>query len=145
MKPITHVLVSTDFSAASRAAIEAAATIAKSFGAKLTLLHAVESQYAAYAGMPFMPVVNLAAEVEEAAQAGLERDAAALGVDVKVASVLRRGSAWQQIIEGAKECGADLIVMGTHGHTGLARALIGSTAEKVVRMSTVPVLTVHAP
>lgn len=145
MKPFTHVLVPTDFSAPSRVAVAAAAAVAKSFGAKLTLLHVVEPQYAAYAGMPFMPVVDLVSETEQAAWAGLKAQADDLPEDVSVASVVRRGAAWSEILEGANECGADLIVMGTHGHTGLARALIGSTAEKVVRMSTLPVLTVHAP
>jgi nucleotide-binding universal stress UspA family protein len=58
--------------------------------------------------------------------------------------MLRSGPPWQQTLEVAKEVGADLIVMGTHGRHGLALAFMGSVAEKVVRMSPIPVLTLRA-
>ncbi len=51
---------------------------------------------------------------------------------------------WEEVLNAAKELNADLIVMGTHGRRGLERALLGSVAEKVVRMARIPVLTVHA-
>jgi nucleotide-binding universal stress UspA family protein len=55
----------------------------------------------------------------------------------------KRGAAWRQILLASEETGADLVVMGTHGRQGLSHALIGSVAEKVVRLSPVPVLTVR--
>ena len=63
--------------------------------------------------------------------------------DTKVRTLLRDGEAHEQVLACAKEVGADLVVMGTHGHTGLKHAFLGSTAEKVVRLSECPVLTVR--
>jgi nucleotide-binding universal stress UspA family protein len=62
---------------------------------------------------------------------------------VAVEWVLRRGAAWSEINAAVKDTGADLVVMGTHGRRGVARALLGSVAEKVVRSASCPVLTVH--
>ena len=62
---------------------------------------------------------------------------------VPISGQLRRGVPWECVLETAKETKADLIVMGTHGRKGLARALMGSVAEKVVRLSPIPVLTVR--
>ncbi len=59
--------------------------------------------------------------------------------------LLASGPPWEQILQVAKERGADLIVMGTHGRRGLSHALLGSVAEKVVRISPIPVLTVGTP
>ena len=142
MTPFRHILAPTDFSAASHRALAAAVMMAHRFGAKLTLLHVVEPQFAAYAGAPFMPIVSLASEQEEAARVALARAVKQLEGE-PAESDLRHGSAWREILESAKDKEADLIVMSTHGHTGLARALMGSTAEKVVRMSAIPVLTLH--
>lgn len=58
-------------------------------------------------------------------------------------SVLRRGRPWEEILAAAADVEADLIVIGTHGRRGLSRALLGSVAEKVVRVSPVPVMTVR--
>ena len=63
---------------------------------------------------------------------------------VAAANLLRAGVPWEEVIGAASQVKADLIIMGTHGRRGLDRALLGSVAEKVVRMSTIPVLTVHA-
>ena len=64
---------------------------------------------------------------------------------VVIGVVVRRGDAHEVTLECAKEEAADMIVMGTHGHTGITHALLGSTAEKVVRLATMPVLTVRTP
>jgi nucleotide-binding universal stress UspA family protein len=60
-------------------------------------------------------------------------------------AVLREGVAWEEVNSVAKEIDANLIVIGTHGRRGLARALLGSVAENVIRTSTVPVLVIHGP
>ena len=59
--------------------------------------------------------------------------------------VILNGAAWEEIGRLAAEEGTDLIVMGTHGRKGLPRAILGSVAERVIRTSSVPVLTVHGP
>jgi nucleotide-binding universal stress UspA family protein len=64
---------------------------------------------------------------------------------VKLTSVLREGPAADEIRSLGDELKADMIVIGTHGRRGLARALLGSTAENVVRTSTIPILTIHGP
>ncbi len=64
---------------------------------------------------------------------------------VRVTGVLREGVAWEEINHVADEIDADVIVIGTHGRKGLARALLGSVAENVVRTSRHPVLTIHGP
>ncbi len=61
----------------------------------------------------------------------------------RASGIVRCGAAWEQILDVARERGADLIVVGSHGRTGVPRALIGSVAEKVARLAQVPVLTVH--
>jgi nucleotide-binding universal stress UspA family protein len=60
-------------------------------------------------------------------------------------AIFKKGVSWQQILAASEETGSDLIVMGTHGRQGLSHALIGSVAEKVVRLAHVPVLTVRQP
>lgn len=144
MKPFRRLLVPTDFSAPARAAREMALTMAQHFEAEVVLLHVVEPQFVAYAGMPFMPIVDLASEVEQAARVALRNEEAALEhARVIVRSTLRHGAAWREILAEASASDVGLIVMSTHGHTGLAHALMGSTAEKIVRMAPIPVLTVH--
>jgi nucleotide-binding universal stress UspA family protein len=87
--------------------------------------------------------------VEDEAQAAMNNEAARLrdkGAEVKtvlVSTVLKSGRAWEQILDTAEKVDAGLIVIGTHGRRGLPRALLGSVAERVVRLSPVPVLTVH--
>ncbi len=143
MKPPTRILVPTDFSEASQRAAEAAVMMADRFGAELQLLHVIEPQVMSYAGVPFAPVVNFVAEAEQAARQAMTNEEERLRQRVTVHSSVRMGTAWSEILDEAKERGCDLIVMSTHGHRGLTRALIGSTAEKVVRISSVPVLTLH--
>jgi nucleotide-binding universal stress UspA family protein len=82
--------------------------------------------------------------MEDSAQSALNNEAARLqGKGVEVTTVLRMGSPWEQVLDVAGKLEVGLIVMGTHGRRGLPRALLGSVAEKVVRLSPVPVLTVH--
>lgn len=145
MQPFSHILVATDFSPSSRSALEAGVFLAKQFGARVTLVHVVEPQFLAYAGTPFLPMVDFASEAERGARALLRASEEELAKQVELTTTVEHGSAWREILADAESSNADLIVLGTHGHTGLARALIGSTAEKVVRMATIPVLTVHAP
>jgi nucleotide-binding universal stress UspA family protein len=140
---IKHILMSTDFSAASASALELAVELARAFDAKLTLLHIWELPIYPY--MDFMLNSAVIAEVEDAATKGLARALAELQKTMPGAqSKLKTGLPWQGILEATEELGADLVVMGTHGRQGLSRMTLGSVAEKVVRQSKVPVMTAHA-
>ncbi len=141
--PIHHILVPHDFSETAGHALDLAISLAAALGARLTIVHAYEVVSYAYA-----EGLNLAAEtvseIDRLSRIGLEKLAARArerGVDVSVA--LRQGHPWRQIVEVAKESKADMIVMGTRGRTGVARMLMGSVAERVVRTAPCPVLTVH--
>jgi nucleotide-binding universal stress UspA family protein len=142
MNPYRHVLVATDFGPAAEAALDHALGIAKSFGAKITLLHCTwlpPYYYSAYAEGLAWPT----AELEGKAKDALEREVAkARTRHPNIESMLVAGDAWKEICKAAKERGADLVVVGTHGRRGLPRMVLGSVAERVVRTSDVPVLTV---
>lgn len=142
---ITRILVPVDFSAHSDRAIRYAATLAGKVGASVELLHVVEDF--AYGAFSEVYVPNLPAMVEEMindASARLARLKAGMfphGADIEIAVFAGRPAA--TIVERAEAGGFDLIVMGTHGRTGLSHMLMGSVAERVVRVSPCPVLTVR--
>jgi universal stress protein A len=137
MKPLEHVLIATDFGPASASALQAAIDLAVRFGARLTVLHAVDAPAYAY---PFpVPVA-----VSQAAQSSLDAVVVLARERVPSAqSVLREGVAAEEIALAATDLGADLIVVGSHGRYGLSRMVHGSVAEQVVRLSRVPVLTLR--
>jgi len=140
---IRKILVPVDFDQGSNVALANAVELATKLGADLTVLHIW--QMPVY-GFPVVgtaiPAADLGKTVEESARQALEKMLAQHeGKGVKLEPVLRVGVPWEQILEVANEVGADLIVMATHGRKGLPRALLGSVAEKVVRLSSVPVLT----
>jgi nucleotide-binding universal stress UspA family protein len=137
-----HILVPSDFQAASAAALELAVELADKLDAKLTLLHVWELPIYPY--MDFMLASEVISSVEDAATKGLERELSALRVRRPDAEgLLRTGVAWSAIQDVIQELKPDLVVMGTHGRRGLSHLTLGSVAEKTVRLSTVPVLTVH--
>jgi len=143
MSPFARILVATDFSNGSQRALELALQIAEKFSSQLTLVHSWEAPDYSYAAGLYLPV-DVIAPIERAAAARLEEALVELKQRFPAAqSLLRSGIAWEELLGAAKQIDADLIVMGTHGRRGLERALLGSVAEKVVRMSPVPVLTVH--
>jgi nucleotide-binding universal stress UspA family protein len=138
-----HILVATDFSESAQQALKLALSMAQKFDSKLTLVHSWEAPGYSYGGGLYLPV-DLVAPIEQAAVARLEEAMVDLKERFPTAqSALRNGVAWEQVLAGASDLKADLIVMGTHGRKGIERALLGSVAEKVVRMARVPVLTVH--
>jgi nucleotide-binding universal stress UspA family protein len=144
MQHFKHILVPSDFGEASAAALELGVSLARAFDAKLTLLHVWELPIYPY--MDFMLNSAVISEVEDAATKGLARALETLQQSMPSAqSKLKTGLPWQGILEASLELNADLVVMGTHGRHGLSRLTLGSVAEKVVRLSEVPVLTVHGP
>ena len=139
------ILVATDFGEPSRAAAEVGLQLAQKFQVPLVLVHAYMVPGAIYMAFPTMPAVDYPRIYEEAARESLEKEGSRLARrGAEVTTMLRAGVAWEQILVTAKEVDADLIVVGTHGRRGVPRALLGSVAEKVVRLSPVPVLTIHA-
>jgi universal stress protein A len=135
------ILVSTDFSERSGAALQIARALAGSHGARLVVLHVAPGDVVPDGGM-LIPI-DLAAYHKE-----LEKIRARLeGPDLKepVEILLHQGDAAGEILGAAESCGADLIVMASHGRTGLDRLLMGSVAEAVMRRALCPVLTVKAP
>ena len=135
------ILVATDFSAGSDEALAHAIDLAKQTGATLDLVHILEPEIE---GFPFGAAYygdfaeqlayidrQLAERADQAAIAGLLCHARMI-----------EGRASEAIVDRARELGADLIVLGTHGRRGLAHVLVGSVAERVVQHSTCPVLTI---
>ncbi len=137
-------LTPADLNAPSRQAIHTAIELAKTLGAKLTLLFVHETQPYFYPAAFPVPTGDLDQAVKQANQIALDAEIERVRKEVPAAqAVMRVGVPWEGILAGAKEAGADLIVIGTHGRHGIPRALLGSVAEKVVRMSPIPVLSVH--
>ncbi len=134
-----------DFSEPSRFALRVAADLCQAFGADLTLFHAY--QLPGYT-LPEGSVVaspKMLQELADQAESHLAEwkgIAEAMGAKaVKTAKSV--GEPALEVVEFARENGVDLLVVGTHGRTGLRHALLGSTAERVVRRAGCPVLTVH--
>jgi nucleotide-binding universal stress UspA family protein len=141
---ISHILMPTDFSWASQAALEMAVDLARRFGARLTLFHAHQvPSYVFPDGV--MPVQSqMLMELERTVVAELTRLAAPIAAQgLKVETRHTLGAPAAEICRAAEELGADLVVMGTHGRSGLGHFLLGSVAEKVLRRAHCPVLTIH--
>ncbi len=140
----TTILVPTDFGDSSERAVTYAAELAKALGAEIVLMHAWDMPIVGFPDGTFVATPELASQVTEAAQHGLARAKLLIdGQGLTVREVLKQGPTEAMILDAAKEESAGMIVMGTHGRSGLERALLGSVAEKMVRTSPIPVLTVH--
>ncbi len=144
MITIRRILVPTDFSACALPAVRYAAELADKFAAELVLLHVVSDAVLALpdAVMP-TPATDLHA-LTEAGKAGLANLIAAEKLErLNPRSEVRVGSPAAEIIAAATDLHADLVCIGTHGRGGIARVLLGSVAEHVVRQAPCPVLTVR--
>lgn len=132
------ILFATDFSPASEAALKYGTALARDSGALLLIAH-VEELPMPYAGgeMYFAQPEYPNPEVKKMLEAIVPLDK-----NVRYEHRLVMGTAADDIVRVANEEGADLIVIGTHGRTGLMRVLMGSVAESVMRLATCPVLTV---
>ncbi|MDA1275049.1 MAG: universal stress protein [Verrucomicrobia bacterium] len=138
---IKRILVPTDFSDCSKKALAYAIPLAREYEAAITLLHVVPINYSAgeYGGGTFIDTEMRANGLRE-----LDRLAAAeIRENVTFQNEVRVGSPTTEIIDLAKSLPADIIVLSTHGHTGLKHALLGSVAEHVVRRAPCPVLVVR--
>jgi nucleotide-binding universal stress UspA family protein len=142
MLPIRTILHPTDFSDYSAYAFQLASSLAADCGARLVVLHVVDHPVLAYPGVMTPPPPPMpSAEERNAIRERLERIMPA-NAAVPVEHLLEEGDPPTAILQIAQEKGCDLIVIGTHGRTGLRRLLMGSVAEQVVRDAPCPVLTV---
>ncbi|MBM4032730.1 MAG: phosphomannomutase/phosphoglucomutase [Planctomycetes bacterium] len=143
---IRKVLFTTDFSPYAAHALPYALGMARDHGAELHVLHVVSTPELAVQFDVAGPVfdANLLAELERSAEDQLGKVLPAeVRRELSVTLAVRRGAAFVEIVRYAREEGIDLIVLATHGRTGLRHALFGSVAEKVVRKALCPVLSVR--
>ena len=140
---LKRILVPIDFSDCSKKALQYALPLAKEHQAALTLLYVVPPAYGAgeYGGIDY-------AQLEASMREGGEKELAKLAVDevraeVSTDTLVRVGSPAREIIETAKRLPADLIVISTHGRTGLKHVFLGSVAEHVVQRAPCPVFVVR--
>ncbi len=145
---IKSIMCPVDFSDSSDHALQYAIAFAQSYGATLRLLHVVQPPLMSVPGDPMVPEFSseVMEDIAAASRHRLDEIAettrnAVTDVETQIAT----GSPFVEIISVARDQNVDLIVIGTHGRTGLAHVMIGSVAEKVVRKAPCPVLTVKHP
>jgi len=140
MLPIRTILHPTDFSEQSEYALRLACALARDHDARLILLHVAAPPVAVYGGDFLIPAPEIPHDEEKE-----KLDQLGVPFPLPVERRVVEGDAATEILRVAKETDADLIVMGTHGRTGLRRLLMGSVAELVVRRASCPVLTLKTP
>lgn len=148
MIDLKRILVPTDFSEFSQHALTYAVAFAEKFGAELHLMHVVQDigllvPDLVTAAPPMLPSVD---QMTTAARTALDRIAQEHKLELlPLHKHVSQGAPFYEIIRLAREANIDLIVMGTHGRSGLRHVLMGSVSEKVVRKAPCPVLTVRHP
>jgi nucleotide-binding universal stress UspA family protein len=135
------ILVALDFGEASGKALDLARVLAAKLGSKLLLLHVFHQPPAAYAALDPSMFQGLPSGFVEAVKQGLVNIA---GAGEGVETMLRDGEPAQEILDVVRERRPALVIMGTHGRRGVERFLLGSVAERVIRESPAPVVTVRA-
>ena len=142
-----RILYATDYSKASTRALAEAVALAKLNRAELLILHAIEPLSSYIAGDDIGGAelyMKLEDTTKQEAQNSMKKLMEKLGkLKINAKSLLVRGTAYDQIVKAAKSRRANLIVIGTHGRTGLSKLFMGSVAGKVVSMAHCPVLTVR--
>lgn len=138
------LLIATDGGRHAAQAVIIGADLARQLGARVGLVYVVEPALATGADSPYLPIDVLEALRLEGEEL-LRQTSAQLSAALPTETFLKVGSPATEILTVAREWGAQLLVMGTHGRTGLERLIIGSTAEAVIERAQCPVLTVRAP
>jgi nucleotide-binding universal stress UspA family protein len=141
-----RILHPTDFSDSGSAALSAACELATRFGAELHLLHVVQdvASIAAYGIAETYLPPEWREEIRQQAEKALQKlPPPALAGSLKIVRAIAEGGPYFEIVEYAKQRAIDLIVMGTHGRTGLPHVFLGSVAERVVREAPCAVLTIR--
>lgn len=145
MLTVKKILCPTDFSAASKRALEIAIPLAEKFGAQIYLVHVVPAiPHVTASPTARFDVPEYERLLRSDAEKQLAETAKSVGA-VKSHQILGHGNAADGILKAAEENGVDLIVIATAGATGWEHVVFGSVAEKVVRRAQCPVLTVRAP
>jgi nucleotide-binding universal stress UspA family protein len=140
------ILVPTDFSAAAGAALDQAVALAGKLGGRVYVMHAYQFPVVGFPAGAMVPTAEIATQIVESAESELGACVAKRKASgVEIIPILKQADPRDAVLTVAEEIAADLVIMGTHGRRGLARALIGSVAEAVVRTSSVPVMTLRAP
>jgi universal stress protein A len=146
---IRSILLPTDFSECANFALSYAASFARQAGASIICVHVIEPVVptVGYTGMAEpLPIADISDQLEDSAERELPKIAECeecRGLEVE--EVIAHGDAASEIVRVARERGVDLIVISSHGRTGLGRLLFGSTTESVVRHAPCPVLVVKPP
>ncbi len=140
---LKSILVPIDFSEASKKALHYAARMAEQFGSKITLLNVVEP--IATPDFGYHPLMLETDKIKKAAKENLDKLSRQFRLPARLLEgiVVRYGTPFVEIAEAARTLKVDLIIITTHGYTGLKHVLMGSTAERVVRHAPCPVLTVR--
>lgn len=144
---IRKILMPVDFSTAGEPALAYAKSLAESNAAKVCFVHVMDPIFGPgkfYAGGEFSYVQLSSSEVRERVSRKIEDLQTGLFEGIPTDFEIRCGNTFDEIVEAAVEQEADLIVMATHGYTGLKHVLLGSTAERVVRHAQCPVLVVRS-
>ncbi len=148
MEPdIKKILVPIDFSDYSKSALKYAINFSKNFNSEIILVYVIEPAiYPPDFSMGQIAIPSVDTEMDKRAAEELETlSKKELPPDMKHKTIIKSGKPFIEIIDTAVEEDVDLIVMATHGHTGVEHILFGSTAEKVVRKAPCPVLTIRDP
>lgn len=147
MKPFTKILTAVDFSENSECAFDYALMLAKQFNAELSIIHVINEPVDLRGFyVPHISFEQLEKEIEEGAAKMMDAFCAEkLGSYANYTTAIVTGIPYDEITAAASRIDASLIVLGTHGRTGLDHILFGSTAERVVRSASCPVLTVRLP
>ena len=147
MKPFEKILTAIDFSESSDFAFDYALTLARQFQAELTVMHVINEPVDLRGFyVPHISFEQLEKEIEEGAEKMMEKFCQTrMGDFTRYTTAVVAGIPYEEILRKAAETGASLIVLGTHGRTGIDHLIFGSTAERVVRSATCPVLTIRLP
>ena len=143
MKRVEKILAPTDLSELSRVGLEYSLELARGWGAEVTVYYVANA--AELAGYKAGSLEDLLAKHQQNLSQFLNENFAELLPLVEVHEKVEIGSPATNIIDEAERQGSDLIVMSTHGRTGLAHVLMGSVTEQVVRNAACPVFSVHPP
>ena len=149
MMEIRSILLPTDFSECANYALSYASQLARGAGASIICVHVIEPVVptVGYTGMAEpLPIADISEQLEDSAERELPKIAGCEECSgLRVEEVITHGDAASEIVRVARDRGVDLIVISSHGRTGLGRILFGSTAEAVVRHAPCPVLVVKPP
>ncbi|MDR3581328.1 MAG: universal stress protein [Oryzomonas sp.] len=147
MKPFNKILTAIDFSENSDYAFDYALTLAKQFDSQLTILHVINEPVDLRGFyVPHISFEQLEKEIEEGAEKMMAKFCSTkMGDFTNFTTSIVTGIPYEEIIRSAQESAASLVVLGTHGRTGLDHLIFGSTAERVVRGASCPVLTIRLP